>query len=334
MFVQSLAPIPNIMSDSLIEVEKLEVVFQTSGGSLTAVSDVSFQMKAGETLGIVGESGSGKSVVSLSIMGLIPNPPGKITNGQISFDNKNLLSLSRDEMQLVRGNDISMVFQEPMTSLNPLHTCGRQIREPLVLHGKMQKTAAIKESIKLLNQVGIRNPEQIAKSYPHQLSGGMRQRVMIAMALACHPKLLIADEPTTALDVTIEAQIIDLMGQLKDQIGAGIIMISHNLALMAQVCDRIIVMYCGRIVEEGTVASLIRQPKHPYTKGLIASTPLITERRTRLTPIEGMVPNPFSMPTGCSFHPRCGDRMTECADTMPDLKIHQDQRKIRCLKYG
>ena len=334
MFVQSLAPIPNIMSDSLIEVEKLEVVFQTSGGSLTAVSDVSFQMKAGETLGIVGESGSGKSVVSLSIMGLIPNPPGKITNGHISFDNKNLLSLSRDEMQLVRGNDISMVFQEPMTSLNPLHTCGRQIREPLVLHGKMQKAAAIKESIKLLNQVGIRNPEQIAKSYPHQLSGGMRQRVMIAMALACHPKLLIADEPTTALDVTIEAQIIELMGQLKDQIGAGIIMISHNLALMAQVCDRIIVMYCGRVVEEGTVAYLIRQPKHTYTKGLIASTPLITESRTRLTPIEGMVPNPFSMPTGSSFHPRCGDRMTESADKMPDLKIHQDQRKIRCLKYG
>ena len=322
------------MSDSLIEVENLEVVFQTSGGSLTAVSDVSFKMKAGETLGIVGESGSGKSVVSLSIMGLIPNPPGQITNGQIIFDNKNLLNLSRDEMQLVRGNDISMVFQEPMTSLNPLHTCGRQIREPLLLHGKMQKTAAIKESIKLLNQVGIRNPEQIAKSYPHQLSGGMRQRVMIAMALACHPKLLIADEPTTALDVTIEAQIIDLMGQLKDQIGAGIIMISHNLALMAQVCDRILVMYCGRIVEEGTVASLIRRPKHPYTKGLIASTPLITESRTRLTPIEGMVPNPFSMPPGCSFHPRCGDRMTECADKMPDLKIHQDQRKIRCWKYG
>ena len=236
------------MSKNLIEVENLEVVFKTSGGSLTAVSDVSFKMKAGETLGIVGESGSGKSVVSLSIMGLIPNPPGKISRGKIIFGNQDLLSLSRDEMQLIRGNDISMVFQEPMTSLNPLHTCGRQIREPLLLHGKMQKTEAMEESLKLLNKVGIHNPEQISKSYPHQLSGGMRQRVMIAMALACNPKLLIADEPTTALDVTIEAQIIELMKQLKDQIGAGIIMISHNLALMAQVCDRIMVMYCGRIV--------------------------------------------------------------------------------------
>ncbi len=321
------------MSERLLEVENLEVVFQTSGGRLTAVSDVSFKMDYGETVGIVGESGCGKSVVSLSIMGLIPNPPGQITNGYIGFGAQDLLRLNREEMQSVRGNDISMVFQEPMTSLNPLHTCGRQIQEPLLLHGKMQKTAAISESLELLVQVGIRNPERIAKSYPHQLSGGMRQRVMIAMALACHPKLLIADEPTTALDVTIEAQIIDLMRQLKNQIGAGIIMISHNLALMAEVCDRILVMYCGRIVEEGTVASLIKEPKHPYTVGLIASTPTITEHRARLTPIEGMVPNPFSMPMGCAFHPRCGDRMSECEGTMPRLKQYDDQRKVRCWKY-
>ena len=321
------------MSERLLEVENLEVVFQTSGGRLTAVSDVSFKMDHGETVGIVGESGCGKSVVSLSIMGLIPNPPGRITNGYIGFGDQDLLRLNREEMQSVRGNDISMVFQEPMTSLNPLHTCGRQIREPLLLHGKMQNAAAISECLELLVQVGIRNPERIAKSYPHQLSGGMRQRVMIAMALACHPKLLIADEPTTALDVTIEAQIIDLMGQLKNQIGAGIIMISHNLALMAEVCDRILVMYCGRIVEEGTVASLIKEPKHPYTVGLIASTPAITEHRARLTPIEGMVPNPFSMPTGCAFHPRCGDRMSECEGTMPRLKQYDDQRKVRCWKY-
>ena len=321
------------MSERLLEVENLEVVFQTSGGQLTAVSDVSFKMDYGETVGIVGESGCGKSVVSLSIMGLIPNPPGQITNGYIGFGTQDLLRLNREEMQSVRGNDISMIFQEPMTSLNPLHTCGRQIQEPLLLHGKMQKTAAISESLELLVQVGIRNPERIAKSYPHQLSGGMRQRVMIAMALACHPKLLIADEPTTALDVTIEAQIIDLMRQLKNQIGAGIIMISHNLALMAEVCDRILVMYCGRIVEEGTVASLIKEPKHPYTVGLIASTPTITEHRARLTPIEGMVPNPFSMPMGCAFHPRCGDRMSECEGTMPRLKQYDDQRKVRCWKY-
>ena len=321
------------MSERLLEVKNLEVVFQTSGGRLTAVSDVSFKMDYGETVGIVGESGCGKSVVSLSIMGLIPNPPGQITNGYIGFGAQDLLRLNREEMQSVRGNDISMVFQEPMTSLNPLHTCGRQIQEPLLLHGKMQKTAAISESLELLVQVGIRNPERIAKSYPHQLSGGMRQRVMIAMALACHPKLLIADEPTTALDVTIEAQIIDLMRQLKNQIGAGIIIISHNLALMAEVCDRILVMYCGRIVEEGTVASLIKEPKHPYTVGLIASTPTITEHRARLTPIEGMVPNPFSMPMGCAFHPRCGDRMSECEGTMPRLKQYDDQRKVRCWKY-
>ena len=317
------------MKDNLIEVNNLEVVFRTSSGTLKAVTDVTFQMQSGETLGIVGESGSGKSVVSLSIMGLIKNPPGQITKGEINFSNKNLLQLSSEEMQRIRGNDISMVFQEPMTSLNPLHTCGKQIIEPILLHGKLHKKAAIKESLQLLNNVGIRNPEQIFKSYPHQLSGGMRQRVMIAMALACQPKLLIADEPTTALDVTIEAQIIDMMHRLKNQIGAGIIMISHNLALMAKVCDRILVMYCGRIVEEGTVSSLINNPKHPYTVGLLASTPIITKNRTRLKPIEGVVPNPFSMPSGCAFHPRCNERLNDCSQNVPNLKLIDEQRKIR-----
>ena len=321
------------MKDNLIEVNNLEVVFRTSSGTLKAVTDVTFQMQSGETLGIVGESGSGKSVVSLSIMGLIKNPPGQITKGEINFSNKNLLQLSSEEMQRIRGNDISMVFQEPMTSLNPLHTCGKQIIEPILLHGKLHKKAAIKESLQLLNNVGIRNPEQIFKSYPHQLSGGMRQRVMIAMALACQPKLLIADEPTTALDVTIEAQIIDMMHRLKNQIGAGIIMISHNLALMAKVCDRILVMYCGRIVEEGTVSSLINNPKHPYTVGLLASTPIITKNRTRLKPIEGVVPNPFSMPSGCAFHPRCNEKFNDCSQNVPNLKLIDEQRKIRCWKY-
>ena len=321
------------MKDNLIEVNNLEVVFRTSSGTLKAVTDVTFQMQSGETLGIVGESGSGKSVVSLSIMGLIKNPPGQITKGEINFSNKNLLQFSSEEMQRIRGNDISMVFQEPMTSLNPLHTCGQQIIEPILLHGKLHKKAAIKESLQLLNNVGIRNPEQIFKSYPHQLSGGMRQRVMIAMALACQPKLLIADEPTTALDVTIEAQIIDMMHRLKNQIGAGIIMISHNLALMAKVCDRILVMYCGRIVEEGTVSSLINNPKHPYTVGLLASTPIITKNRTRLKPIEGVVPNPFSMPSGCAFHPRCNEKFNDCSQNVPNLKLIDEQRKIRCWKY-
>ncbi len=315
---------------NLIEVENLEVIFNTTGGQLKAVSDINFQMKQRETLGIVGESGCGKSVVSLSIMGLIPNPPGEIKNGVIRFGDKNLLSLSQKKMQAIRGNEIAMIFQEPMTSLNPIHSCGRQILEPLLIHNVMQKKEAIKESLELLSKVGIRNPVQIAKSFPHQLSGGMRQRVMIAMALACKPKLLIADEPTTALDVTIEAQIISLMQQLKKNIGAGIIMISHNLALMSQVCDRIIVMYCGRIVEEGSVTSLLRDPKHPYTIGLIESIPKISENRKRLNPIEGSVPNPFKMPRGCSFHPRCKMSLAECEKNMPSLEKFKDNRKVRC----
>ncbi len=315
---------------NLIEVENLEVIFNTTGGQLKAVSDINFQMEPRETLGIVGESGSGKSVVSLSIMGLIPNPPGEIRRGIIRFGEKNLLSLSQKKMQAIRGNEIAMIFQEPMTSLNPIHSCGRQILEPLLIHNVMQKKEAITESLELLSKVGIRNPSQIARSFPHQLSGGMRQRVMIAMALACKPKLLIADEPTTALDVTIEAQIISLMQQLKKKIGAGIIMISHNLALMSQVCDRIIVMYCGRIVEEGSVTSLLRDPKHPYTIGLIESIPKISDNRERLNPIEGSVPNPFSMPRGCSFHPRCNMRLEECEKNMPTLEKYKDNRKVRC----
>jgi len=322
-----------MFSKNLIEVENLEVIFKTTGGQLKAVSDVSFKMAPGETLGIVGESGCGKSVVSLSIMGLIPNPPGEIKNGNILFGNKNLLKLSQKEMQAIRGNEIAMIFQEPMTSLNPIHTCGNQIMEPLVLHGLMKKKKAIAESIELLSKVGIRNPDQIAKSFPHQLSGGMRQRVMIAMALACSPKLLIADEPTTSLDVTIEAQIISLMKQLKQKIGAGIIMISHNLALMSQVCDRIIVMYCGRIVEEGSVTSLLKDPKHPYTIGLIESIPKISENRARLNTIEGTVPNPFFMPKGCSFHPRCSKRISECEINIPLLKNYKGNRKVRCWNY-
>ena len=322
-----------MFSKNLIEVENLEVIFKTTGGQLKAVSDVSFKMAPGETLGIVGESGCGKSVVSLSIMGLIPNPPGEIKNGNILFGNKNLLKLSQKEMQAIRGNEIAMIFQEPMTSLNPIHTCGNQIMEPLVLHGLMKKKKAIAESIELLSKVGIRNPDQIAKSFPHQLSGGMRQRVMIAMALACSPKLLIADEPTTSLDVTIEAQIISLMKQLKQKIGAGIIMISHNLALMSQVCDRIIVMYCGRIVEEGSVTSLLKDPKHPYTIGLIESIPKISENRARLNTIEGTVPNPFFMPKGCSFHPRCSKRISECEINIPLLKNYKGDRKVRCWNH-
>ena len=322
-----------MFSKNLIEVENLEVIFKTTGGQLKAVSDVSFKMAPGETLGIVGESGCGKSVVSLSIMGLIPNPPGEIKNGNILFGNKNLLKLSQKEMQAIRGNEIAMIFQEPMTSLNPIHTCGNQIMEPLVLHGLMKKKEAIAESIELLSKVGIRNPDQIAKSFPHQLSGGMRQRVMIAMALACSPKLLIADEPTTSLDVTIESQIISLMKQLKQKIGAGIIMISHNLALMSQVCDRIIVMYCGRIVEEGSVTSLLKDPKHPYTIGLIESIPKISENRARLNTIEGTVPNPFLMPKGCSFHPRCSKRIAECEINIPLLKNYKGDRKVRCWNH-
>lgn len=321
------------MMELLLKVENLQVEFQTVEGCSQAVSDVALTLGQSESLGIVGESGGGKSVVSLSILRLIPDPPGKIKNGNIWFDGRDLLKLPVNEMQNIRGNKISMIFQEPMTSLNPLHTCGEQIAEPMVLHQELTKAEAREKSQELLKQVGLPEPRRAARLYPHQISGGMRQRIMIAMALACRPKLLIADEPTTALDVTIEAQIMSLMKDLKREIQAGIILITHNLALVAEFCDRIIVMYCGRIVEEAPVDSLVENPKHPYTVGLINSLPKITKKKKKLKPIRGAVPNPCALPPGCSFHPRCDEAMDVCLQEMPVIYRSGDNM-VRCWKYA
>jgi len=321
------------MTEHLLEVKKLEVTFRTMAGKVKGVADVGFTMETGDTLGIVGESGGGKSCVSLAIMGLIPNPPGEVTSGEIIFNGTDLQRLSADEIRKFRGSDISMIFQEPMTSLNPIHKCGKQIREPILLHTGRSKSEADQLCVHLLSQVGIPNPEHVFKMYPHQLSGGMRQRVMIAMALACKPKLLIADEPTTALDVTIEAQIVELLKKLKTEINTGIMLITHNLGLVADLCDRVIVMYTGYCMEESRVKDLIKDPLHPYTQGLLRSIPKITGDGERLSPITGSVPNPTRMPEGCSFHPRCSEVMSICKETLPDLIKMYDGRSVRCWKY-
>jgi ABC-type dipeptide/oligopeptide/nickel transport system ATPase component len=254
------------MNSNILEVEDLKVSFMTNEGTVTVVKEISFDVKLGETLGIVGESGSGKSVTSLSIMGLIQSPPGIVTGKRIDFAGQDILQLSEQQMQKIRGNQIGIIFQEPMTSLNPIHTCGKQIMEPLLIHKNMTKKEAKAKAMDMLKKVGIPNPEQRFNEYPHQMSGGMRQRIMIAMALVCQPQLLIADEPTTALDVTIQAQILELIKQLKDEINAGIIMITHDLGVVAEVCDKVIVMYAGEIMEQAPVKELFRNPLHPYTR--------------------------------------------------------------------
>jgi len=322
------------MNEHLLEVKKLEVTFTTMAGKVKGVADVGFTMETGETLGIVGESGGGKSCVSLAIMGLIPNPPGEITSGEIIFNGTDFQKLSSGEIRKFRGSDISMIFQEPMTSLNPIHKCGKQIREPILLHTGRSKNEANQLCVDLLSQVGIPNPDHVFNMYPHQLSGGMRQRVMIAMALACKPKLLIADEPTTALDVTIEAQIVELLKKLKTEINTAIMLITHNLGLVAELCDRVIVMYTGYCMEESRVKDLIKNPLHPYSVGLLRSIPKITGDGERLSPIAGSVPNPTRMPEGCSFHPRCSDVMSICKETQPALIKMADGRCVRCWKYA
>ncbi|MDI6706720.1 MAG: ABC transporter ATP-binding protein, partial [Bacillota bacterium] len=270
------------MSEKVLEVKGLKTYFYTDDGVVPAVDGVDFEIRKGETLGIVGESGCGKSVTSLSVMRLIPSPPGKITEGQIIFKGKDIVKLSEDEMRKIRGNDISMIFQEPMTSLNPVYTIGDQISEALMLHQGMNKEQALNKSIEMLSLVGIPLPEQRVHEYPHQLSGGMRQRVMIAMALACNPEILIADEPTTALDVTIQAQILELMKDLKDRLDAAIMLITHDLGVIAEVAENVLVMYAGKVVEYSDVMSIFKNPKHPYTKGLLNSIPKLNETREKL----------------------------------------------------
>ncbi|RXT04293.1 ABC transporter ATP-binding protein [Ammoniphilus sp. CFH 90114] len=313
----------------ILEVRNLKTTFKQSRSSITVVDGVDFTLEPGETLGIVGESGCGKSVTSLSIMRLLGK--NAVTDGTIAFEGKNLLALSEKEMKKVRGNRVAMIFQEPMTSLNPLHSVGKQISEPLRNHLGLSKAQAKERTIQLLNAVGIPRADEIFSSYPHQLSGGMRQRVMIAMAMACQPKLIIADEPTTALDVTIQAQILELMKKLKKDNGTSIVMITHDLGVVAEMCERVIVMYAGQVVEEADIRTLFRSPKHPYTIGLMKSMPDFTEDQDRLQAIPGTVPLLSDLPKGCRFAPRCEWATDRCHQAAPELISVTEQHRVRCV---
>jgi oligopeptide transport system ATP-binding protein len=326
----------------LLEVDKLSVSFKSDRGRIAAVSDVSFSLRRGETLAVVGESGSGKSVTSLALMGLLPRDSGCEIGGSIRFGldgaaPRDLLAGSQEEMRKVRGRDIAMVFQEPMTSLNPVKTVGSQITETVRLHRPMDKAAAEDEACRLLDLVGIPAPRDRLSVYPHQMSGGMRQRVMIAMALAGEPSILIADEPTTALDVTIQAQILDLLRRLQKSTGMAVLFVTHNLGVVAEIADRVMVMYGGRVVEQADVVPLFRRPLMPYTTGLMRSVPrldLAGRRRGALPAIPGSVPDPRHQPTGCAFHPRCAESLAGLCDTqVPDLELTPDGRQVRCLRW-
>ena len=318
---------------ALLEIDNLQTHFRTPDGINRAVDGVSFHVEAGETLAVVGESGCGKSVTAMSILRLIPEPPGKLA-GAIRFNGKNLLDLSEAEMRDIRGNEISMIFQEPMTSLNPVLTVGRQIGETLRLHQGMSAQAAEARAVEMLKLVGIPEPERRVKEYPHQLSGGMRQRVMIAIALACNPKLLIADEPTTALDVTIQAQILDLMRDLKHRVGAAIVLITHDLGVVAEVAERVVVMYAGRKVEEAKVGPLFRNPRHPYTQGLLGSVPKLGSsldgKETRLQEIPGLVPSLKQKLQGCVFASRCAYATDLCRSVAPGLEEKAPGHIVAC----
>ena len=321
-------------AETILEIKDLCVEFQTVEGVVHAVDHLNYTLHKGEKLGIVGESGSGKSVSSLGMMQLIPNPPGRITGGEILYHGKDLVKASEKEMQKIRGNEISMIFQEPMTSLNPIIKCGKQIAESLRLHRGMKKKEAMEEAVRMMRAVGIANPEVRAHEYPHQMSGGMRQRVMIAMALACQPQILIADEPTTALDVTIQAQILDLIRELNESMGTSVVFITHDLGVVSELCDTVIVMYTGHIVEQAPVKELFESPKHPYTKGLLNAIPKITRERNPLETIEGMVPNPTERIEGCSFSPRCPYATDQCQKAEPPMAELSDRRLVRCWQYA
>ena len=321
-------------SETILEIKDLCVEFQTVEGTVHAVDHLNYTLHKGEKLGIVGESGSGKSVSSLGMMQLIPNPPGRITGGEILYHGTDLVKASEKEMQKIRGNEISMIFQEPMTSLNPIIKCGKQIAESLRLHRGMKKKEAMEEAVRMMRAVGIANPEVRAHEYPHQMSGGMRQRVMIAMALACQPQILIADEPTTALDVTIQAQILDLIRELNESMGTSVVFITHDLGVVSELCDSVIVMYTGHIVEQAPVKELFESPKHPYTKGLLNAIPKITKERNPLETIEGMVPNPTERIEGCSFSPRCPYATEQCRKAEPPMTELPDGRLVRCWQYA
>lgn len=323
-------------NNNILEIKNLKTQFFTEAGVVRAVDGVDLVVKRGEVLGLVGESGCGKSVTSLSIMRLVSSP-GKIVEGEIIFDDKNLLTSSERHMRSIRGNRLSMIFQQPQSCLNPVFRVGDQLAEVLILHQDMDKEMARKRAIELLSMVGIPDPERRARAYPHEMSGGMAQRVMIAMALACVPELLIADEPTTALDVTIQAQILDLMRNLRSKMDTSIILITHDLGVVAEMCDRVVVMYAGRVVEEAPVEQLFNAPKHPYTIALIGSTPVLGQAEKDLVTIPGSVPNLINLPSGCKFAPRCLARIENeleiCTEEEPQLKMIGQNRWVRCWLY-
>lgn len=322
------------MSDILLEVKNLKTYFYTEDGIARAVDGMDFIIRKGETLGMIGESGCGKSVSALSIMQLVASPPGKIIEGEIWFEGEDLLKKSSSEIKKIRGNDISMIFQEPMTSLNPVFTIGNQIIEPIILHQNLNKGKARQKAIEMLDLVGMPSPEKRMDNYPHQLSGGMRQRAMIAMALSCEPKLLIADEPTTALDVTIQAQILELLKKIREEIGMAVMMITHDLAVIAEVSNDVLVAYAGKALEYADVKTIFKDPRHPYTQALYDSIPRLTDtKKRRLEVIPGMVPNSLEFPSGCRFHPRCKFAKSFCKKEEPQLKEVSNTHNVCCFIY-
>ena len=327
--------------EKILEVKGLQTSFFTDRGEVKAVDHVSFDLYKGKTVGIVGESGCGKSVTSLSIMRLIPSPPGKIIGGEILYKGENLLKLNMEQMRKIRGNEISMIFQEPMTSLNPVFTVGNQLIEAIRLHQDLSKSGARDKAVEMLKLVGIPAPDKRIDDYPHQLSGGMRQRVMIAMALSCNPNILIADEPTTALDVTIQAQILDLLRDLQQKMGMSIMLITHDLGVVAEMADEVVVMYAGKVAERGPVNEIFASPKHPYTQGLLNSIPVLSKdptgkvKKKRLEPIPGIVPNMLDLPRGCRFQERCKHVIQACREAEPELRVLKDagvHREVRCIR--
>ena len=317
---------------SLLEVDNLTTAFQTERGEVTAIEEVSFSLDQGEILGIVGESGSGKSVTALTIMGLLPRPPARIVAGEVRFAGEALIHQSEARLRKIRGSGIAMVFQEPMTSLNPVFSIGEQLMETLRAHERLSPRAQRDRAVEMLDKVGIPSPALRLADYPHQLSGGQRQRVMIAIALACRPRLLIADEPTTALDVTIQAQILDLMMDLRDEFGMAIMIITHNMGVIAQTADRVMVMYAGRVVEEAPVARIFDRPSHPYTRGLLDCVPALDQEKDRLVAIPGTLPDPARRPPGCRYAPRCGLSVEACAAAIPALAAIEAGHRAACIR--
>jgi peptide/nickel transport system ATP-binding protein len=319
---------------AVLSINNLVTEFDTDEGRVRAVDDVSFTAQAGKTLGIVGESGCGKSVTALSIMRLLPQPMGQIVSGSVELDGTDLTQLPIPQMEKIRGARIGMVFQEPMTALNPVHTIGRQLTEALLIHKDIMPDAAIREAVGLLDRVGIPSPDVRMTEYPHQLSGGMRQRVVIAMALACKPDFLIADEPTTALDVTIQAQILELIKELQADMGMSVILITHDLGVIAETCDEVVVMYAGKVAERGSVFDIFDRAAHPYTRGLLKSIPTLnTEPKSTLSAIDGMVPGLLDLPAGCRFENRCAFSHEQCISKAPDLQAVKDQHQVSCLRW-